>query len=84
MPNKSKEEVYAERQDDYKQEKEAIFREAREAVAANEEKSVNHELSNVLKRFFDFLGHRADWVIFSENHTILVPEHFKNTKEGHQ
>jgi len=38
MPNKSKEEVYAERQDDYKQEKEAIFREAREAVAANEEK----------------------------------------------
>ena len=36
--NKSKEEVYAERQDDYKQEKEAIFREAREAVAANEEK----------------------------------------------
>ena len=38
MPNKSKEEVYAERQDDHKQEKEAIFREAREAVAANEEK----------------------------------------------
>ena len=38
MPNKSKEEVYAERQDDYKQEKEAISREAREAVAANEEK----------------------------------------------
>ena len=47
MPNKSKEEVYAERQDDYKQEKEAIFREAREAVAANEEekeeKADNHE-----------------------------------------
>ena len=42
MPNKSKEEVYAERQDDYKQEKEAIFR---EAVAANEEeeKADDHE-----------------------------------------
>ena len=42
MPNKSKDEVYAERQDDYKQEKEAIFR---EAVAANEEeeKADDHE-----------------------------------------
>ena len=38
MSEKSKEKIFAERQDDYKQEKEAIFREAREAVAANEEK----------------------------------------------
>ena len=43
MPNKSKEEVYAERQDDYKQEKEAIFR---EAVAANEEKEKEEKADN--------------------------------------
>ena len=46
MPNKSKEEVYAERQDDHKQEKEAIFREAREAVAANEEKEKEEKADN--------------------------------------
>lgn len=34
MKNKSKEEVFAERQDDYKQEKVEIFREAREEAAA--------------------------------------------------
>ncbi|MHC5269432.1 hypothetical protein ACYSNO_09650 [Enterococcus sp. LJL98] len=43
MKNKTKEEVYAERQDDYKQEKVAIFREAREEAAAKEEAKKENE-----------------------------------------
>ena len=61
MPNKSKEEVYAERQDDYKQEKEAIFREAREAVAANEEEekeeiSLNKETIEIVIKVQNLCG----------------------------
>lgn len=43
MKNKSKEEVYAERQDDYKQEKVEIFREAREEAAAAKEEAAKKE-----------------------------------------
>ena len=52
MSEKSKEKIFAERQDDYKQEKEEIFREAREV--AKEQNLIDEKPKYTGKRVFSF------------------------------
>lgn len=52
MSDKSKEKVFAERQDEYKQEKEEIFREAREV--AKEQNLIDEKPKYKGKRVFSF------------------------------
>lgn len=52
MSEKSKEKIFAERQDDYKQEKEEIFREAREV--AKEQNLIDEKPKYTGKRVFTF------------------------------
>ncbi|GGI65688.1 MULTISPECIES: hypothetical protein [Enterococcus] len=52
MSDKSKEKVFAERQDEYKQEKEEIFREAREV--AKEQNLIDEKPKYAGKRVFSF------------------------------
>ena len=52
MSEKSKEKIFAERQDDYKQEKEEIFREAREV--AKEQNIIDEKPKYTGKRVFSF------------------------------
>ena len=52
MSDKSKEKVFAERQDEYKQEKEEIFREAREV--AKEQNIIDEKPKYTGKRVFSF------------------------------
>jgi hypothetical protein len=52
MKDKTKEEVYAERQKNYKQEKEVIFREAREEALAKQ--VIDEEVKTKGKRVYTF------------------------------
>ena len=52
MSEKSKEKIFAERQDDYKQEKEEIFREAREV--AKEKNLIDEKPKYTGKRVYTF------------------------------